>query len=165
MLKIKIKLKIINYLKILTFEGKLVRNVDCWKDLVANIRLLEAIYPIQLQLRKNRLHELANFWANTKITKIPQEDSFSQYLENVKSLENEGLSLETMKMPDELELSKNLFLLKIGKLMEKEDIKFNQAAHIISFQVINMELLDSVGQFIRNCDLLFLINLTPTLSD
>lgn len=131
--------KMFNYSQILTFEGKLVRNVDSWKDLIANFRLLEATYPIQLQLRKNRLHDLANFWANTKITKIAQEDSFSQYLENVNSLENEGLSLETMKMPDELELSKNLFLLKIGKLMEKDDIKFNQAAHIISFQVINME--------------------------
>ena len=117
----------------------MIRNVDSWKDLIANFRLLEAMYPIQLQCRKNRLHYLANLWANTKITEIPQEDSFSQYLKNVKSLENEGLSLETMKMPDELELSKNLFLLKIGKLMEKEDIKFNQAAHIISFQVINME--------------------------
>ena len=117
----------------------MIRNVDSWKDLIANFRLLEAMYPIQLQVRKNRLHYLANLWANTKITAIPQEDSFSEYLQNVKSLENEGLSLETMKMPDELELSKNLFLLKIGKLMEKEDIKFNQAAHIISFQVINIE--------------------------
>lgn len=112
-----------------------MQNVESWKSIVNHIRLLEASYPIQIQQRKNRMHYLANRWANSRLSGDSTKDNLAQFLENEKELEAEGLSLESMRIPKEFELSKNLFLLKIGKLMEKEEKDFNTAAHIIAFQV------------------------------